>query len=402
MTITSFLGPSLQALKQVFDQVGGNLTHLSFGYEEHVLAEYKCDRGFLKMPAGVSLDRLMEKMTNSRNVLPELTHLDINGFGVSHCHPSIADLRWTFNFTQLQRLCLESCYGSDVLLSDLTTAASGSTGPIVQCNMRLREFVFRHEAPTQPLKQALESFISSFSGLRLLSVLLDNTTEMIDYHCFMRAHGPTLKVLVWEGRKQSRGETPISLETSDSAGKSFICHLVNNCPNLEELSIALDMRLGYTTKDKSDRIKYGVPFKVFSLRYLKTLHSRVLPSPERAGTNHDFIIHANKAAICSFLDWGHHSQWNGTVAPWLRLVAVGPLSYHDRWMRECGCTTRYGPSGPIFYDVNIAKGMIGEYSHILSPLGTHSRTGRNFINKTVDKIKEDYTHSRVFESYWLK
>lgn len=151
-----------------------------------------------------------------------------------------------FDVTGLERLVLESCSGCEGVLVRL----SGGNRKAQPANTtserpsKLKEFVFRYEAPTKDLKKGLKDFLTSFSGLELLSVMLENTKVMMSPDCFIPRHGKSLKVLTWEGRTKpriSREEgTSISMDKASSKSETSIDKIFAGCPNLVELSIPLD------------------------------------------------------------------------------------------------------------------------------------------------------------------
>jgi hypothetical protein len=169
-------------------------------------------------------------------------------------------------FGNLRRLALESCQGSEKLLRGLmrdhVLNSTGSTN-----FLNLKEFVFRHEQITETLCGALNQFLSSFSGLELVSILLENVDEgPEDPMAFLEQHGPTLQVLIYEARRAPRrtlGEdTSLSLGDIDDPS-SPISEIFSLCPKLRELSIPIDW-------DKND--VFGV-----SLHSVVLLPSVLLP-----------------------------------------------------------------------------------------------------------------------------
>lgn len=111
---------------------------------------------------------------------------------------------------------------------------------------RLKEFVFRYEAPIDQLKTQLHRFLSSFSGLKLLSVLLEWTYDIPDPSCFLNTHAQTLEVLVYEARACPRmtfeqdTSVPIGLSMGSLGGLySPLYTILTSCPTLQELSVPM-------------------------------------------------------------------------------------------------------------------------------------------------------------------
>lgn len=321
--------------------------------------------------------------------LSSLHQLDLIGVKVTGSVPEDSLL----DFYRLTRLSLESCPGTSDLLAVLTRNAD---------RVKLKELKIREEKVPLEVMRNLEVFLSSFTGLELLSVLLDNASETMNYRGFMQSHGATLKVLVWECRKRNRTLAPFDLETSSDDGPAFIEELCKTCTKLEELSIALDMRLQYENTIKCNRIKSLLPFQVLTLPNLKTFHSRILPSASRLGVSREFVMQANKAIVSMYISWGYFTL--GTKCN-LELVAVGSPSYSDRWlqshtMRAYEENTTIAT--PIFFDVGITQDSDLLNKHKLSCIGKFNQAKKSFVCDGLDEIKESYAYTRVFDSYWLR
>ncbi|PGH10762.1 hypothetical protein AJ80_07412 [Polytolypa hystricis UAMH7299] len=396
---TSGISPAASVLVM---RSGKNLKRLVLGNERWALTSKNMTTDFLADDGAkriAPLDEIMKRISRGRNVLPSLSHLDLIAVQVSPSSPGAVDLCHTFDFNRLTRLSLESCRGTEALLLNLAIPDSPVT-------LNLKEFRIRHEAPSEKLLPALETFLSSFTGLELLSVLLDKTERMIDHKGFMRAHGPTLKVLVWEGRKTNKTLVPISLEVKrehNDPSEPFLVDLGLHCRNLRELSIPLNMRLPFETGIKAWRVLIGLPFQLLALPHLKTLHGRFLPFPRRNVVSTIFVVNANKSVATEYLDWGYHKLGR---KPNLDLVALGAPTYNDRYLQDYGASDyrKMNILPPLFYDVQVVSNNLTGHNHFLNPLGERNGNGGNtdFIPASIDTIRETYPHTRVFESYWLK
>ena len=137
----------------------------------------------------------------------------------------------------LQLLVLETCPGSRALLNCLAEHITRSGDRKLTCN--LKEFVFRYERPGNDLIVALERFLKAHSGLRLVSVLVDEF-GLFRSGPMLANHLTTLEVLAWEVRMLPRNAR--NLEVSPPNAEKDIYETFRKCPNLVEISFPLDWR----------------------------------------------------------------------------------------------------------------------------------------------------------------
>jgi hypothetical protein len=240
-----------------------------------------------------------------RNLFLQLRKLELVGLNVPPVTPPWRpSLREMVNWCALTRLVLDSCHGSEKLLDELSKADNAGRF------MGLTEFGFRYESPRPSMAPAIEKFLCSFSGLKILSVQLDGFTDMPDHEKVFSKHGNTLKVLVWEGRRWLAGTGDLTM-----GSPSFLQSLEAHCFNLEELSIALDVKVSHTSLCRWMSINNGEPFSALRLAKLTTLHIRRLPVQDRNSVDPLFVA-------AKFLDWGNR---NRTAYPNIKLIAIGPL-----------------------------------------------------------------------------
>lgn len=136
----------------------------------------------------------------------------------------------TPNMNNLQSLSLESCSGCGDILSLSIASSSRKWTP------SLRTFNIRQESSTAAFQEHLRSFLSSFSGLTNLSVLLTGSSLATDPDCFIKNHGATLKTLVWDHRSEPRQHLHIS--THHQGYNGHIEKIAKGCPILQELGIS--------------------------------------------------------------------------------------------------------------------------------------------------------------------
>ncbi|PGH06605.1 hypothetical protein GX51_02232 [Blastomyces parvus] len=395
------LNPTITALLASLTR---RLNHLVLGDERLVLS---ADMNAAIVSAApytqVSLYGVLLPLTGAPVRLDNLSKLDIIGMDIASPQILLAPMRSVFDLYNLNRLSLISCVGTERLLKLLSKPAPHMMFPYVDSRMRLKEFCIRYEGPTLELKAALVQFLTSFTGLELLSVLLDDDPgiEVMDHTGIMFTHGPTLKVLVWEIRKRNRTERPFSLETPVGGRPAFLELLSETCPNLQELGVVLNMRLLYQRGQGIGRISSRRPFAMLRLPHLKTLHCRdvFIHKGRLLSTAH--VLNATKAIATSFLDWAYY--FHDASSP-LELLAVGPLSFHDRWILNHYSQdyTTTPDAGPIFYDVSTCPDNLMGIAHRLNPLLKVRQPYRTIELDDVEMVRQDYKHTRVFDSYWLR
>jgi hypothetical protein len=147
-------------------------------------------------------------------------------------------------FAALQYLSLVSCPNADELFSVLSKALMQSPGSWLP---RLRGFQHRGKGQVRPYLNDLTKFLSSFSGLELLSVVYTSSTTR-DVHnkllkSIISAHGATLKILVWQLRSikhdyQRQGQD-CALQDAQFAD------IQEHCPVLEEISVSINWHRRY-------------------------------------------------------------------------------------------------------------------------------------------------------------
>lgn len=249
-----------------------------------------------------------------------LNSLELVGLDLDFAHE---DKKFHLKVSCLQRLCLESCTGSNALLTELARKASASSDN----GLRLTEFKFRIKHPPQCLRQALESFLCSFSGLNHLSVLVDyvDSSGMPSMEYFLASHTSTLKTLVWESRLHPR-LAECEEDTSHNLGlaskpTSELVKLLKSCTQLVELGIAFDWLSIKNAEEQAQEIGF------LQLPCLKTLHLRNSPLALNEGVDErSYLCHMTKARAIDFLDAALLNVSNSQ----LDLLIIGPLTFRQR------------------------------------------------------------------------
>ncbi|KAK2781870.1 hypothetical protein FQN52_009054 [Onygenales sp. PD_12] len=398
---TRHCGVLTPELTSIFTQQASNITHLVIGNESDIIRTANSWIATRNIPPDrTPIYQLLQPRGASIAEFRNVQKLGLIGLRVIPLlnPPDPVILRPALDLYRLHSLSLDSCVGIETLLGGLSRSARDSDRPYAQTRLKLKEFRVRAENPSQTIKTALERFLASFKGLKLLSVLLDGTDEMIDHATVMAAHGGTLKVLVWEGRRSLRSNH-IDLEHSIDGTPAFLTLLSETCPNIEELSVVLNMRTLYLRNQ--GRLYCPCPYMMLQLPRLKTLHCRDFLVPNSRSLLPEYAIHANRMVATSFLDWGTHAHFGLSK---LELLAVGPINFHDRWVQNHHSHdySVHPERGPIFYDVRTMQDNLMDIAHCLNPLVKVRARTNDIVPNDVEEIKREYRHTRVFESYWLR
>ncbi|KAI9871580.1 MAG: hypothetical protein M1830_002727 [Pleopsidium flavum] len=376
---------------QLAGEQRSSLRHLEVGTELSLAKRYAISGSYNLKEQREAADHFLTGLEESPNLsVPfNLTSLRLCGLWVDDAF--LGDFATQTITRNLKKLGLESCSGSEVFLTALLKSFNSSV-PLSQSDTshsapKLTSFTFRHEQPTAVMVDSLDKFISSFSGLEELFVLLDKTNKMLHPRCFSAQHGPTLKALVWEGRTAPR--TSMAVDTSiitkgPSSADAHLNEICNSCPNLVELGIALDWDTG--------------PFYLSLVRlcHLRTLNIRNLPPKE----NHDGDVLSlptfTKAAATQVMERiARYSYTGPRSSAGISLFVIGPTTYEA--MRAVRYNGRENENDsdylqPTFFHVHLYKDITGSWRPLLSEVGKN----------TVEGVREYTSNLRIFKAYWLR
>ena len=154
----------------------------------------------------------------------EFDKIAIGAMGVS--------IRWQF----LSNLALESCSG--VQEAFMTMRNMNSTQGSTSHTLRLNRFTLRQENATPAFNEHLHDFLVAFSDLKQLDVLLEGPSHMqrVHIHAILQSHGTTLRLLLWDQRKESRSSVPTDPSLCMPQA-TFLDLVVADCPVLEQLGL---------------------------------------------------------------------------------------------------------------------------------------------------------------------
>jgi len=337
-------------------------------------------------------DDIPQPLTALQNVMglsqiQNLRSLCLTGLDVAPLVPLNIDE--ALFFTNLEELVLESCLGSEALLSAITsifTFAQSDAAPEPKPTPRLKKFLFRHEASNTTLKQALVQFLNSFCGLRVLSLLFENGSMAERLARIVPNHGQTLEELVLESRIQPRQS--LSMDTSRPFGiggysqqlweesMSDICRL---CPNIKELSI------GFPWNDEMIRLRQS---HLPGLQ-LKTMHIRNFPESHHLAMMGDYSI---KEHALKFLDWTYGNVQGGSK-PQLETLSIGPAIYESRF-KGSNPNRRQAPEflRTHHFMVDWAQTRFGRWSAMITGVS----------EKYMEEMRNERPLGGIFQQVWLK
>lgn len=360
------------------------LKALRFGQEKALVDRYRLGRSGFQEQTVQPLESLLTIVRFQE--MQKLEELCLYGLNLSPLF--LGSPNPTSFIFGLKRLTLESCSGTAELLHSLvaTFYEAQTSSSLNKRAPQLKHFLLRHEAPSTQLKTALSRFLSSFTGLETLSLLLENAT-FLDRPCsFLPNHGVTLKTLVLECRIQPREN--LGLDTSRPFGAGAytqvlwqdtiedICQL---CPNLEELGT------GFPWNDEIVRLrKTSLP----TLKKLKTIHIRNFPECTHLSQLGDYSI---REYVSKFIEWVFPSLVGG-ARPALEVLALGPTLYETRWRSN---PSRRQPPEFLrthYFCLDWAKTRFGRWGPMVTNVSEHY----------MEEIRDQKPLAGVFEQVWLR
>lgn len=296
------------------------------------------------------------------------------------------------NWKNLRRLALEYCPGSRTALEKLITLfRSGTTNAPT---IALKEFVFQYSHPDRALLEALQTFLLSIPGLRLLSVLLTFSPSFF-FETFIPNHGATLEALTWQVSNYDRSDSHDEDSDFPVDDTWKFCSFTKRCPRLKELSMLVPWD-SLHKDDLEDLIADGLS----RLPLLRTLHIGNTPAyveSFRVGekTYNDSLCRICALEVCTGL-----AKYSTKAPPVLDLLAIGPLRFRERWnpfydlsdlsMNDMCCDPI---EQTMFFGVDYARSSrMNTVLPMLKELGSG--------DFEIAKAYSD--HLRIFESYLLE
>lgn len=398
------------------------LEHLEIGAENKVAENLRVRRVYNDTDSNchltINLRRLLETglvaaYGPSYPVLP-LSSLSLVGLNLLDLEDS--RLRTIIDWTKLKALGLKSCsqlFGTlDFLKSAIIKPRGSEEG------VNLKSFALRSESvanmnPLVMLLDALSIFLTSFKGLVHLSVLIQDRHMSpqlsVDNEIF-QAHGPTLRSLVWDFRLHER--TLFNQDVSRAlSGNRHLVAIVKWCPLLEELGISLDWSSLMEPRGKRGTLKKvrellfehrcciclveKVVAYIKSLRHLRTLHIRNLPSlsdqggkPAWPGISDDEL---SEGFITKFLRT--LIRLRPEEPPNLKIVALGTPRY------KYVCDGKASPGGDDgideflklrVYHVEYRRNFQGDFTPIVTFIAKGTTDAIHDIHHNIDILQADW------------
>ncbi|KAF6231751.1 hypothetical protein HO173_010053 [Letharia columbiana] len=258
-----------------------SLTHLKLGCETFLAQSYLGKEDFLTASEASDftqdLDDGIRKSlpTQGSSKLDEQSSLRTSILTLQSLHLVGIDCGITpkigaptmLDIQKLTSLCLESCFNLRQGFPTLSPQRIPDAPPLLP---QLRSFRLRQECSDASFQDGLKAFLLASKGLVHLAVLLEGSGPFLPPDCFVGNHGSTLRTLVWDQRQGARTKLDESTNTATAfMMSSSLDKIVENCPNLRELGLAVD---ALTSGDHAHLYQFS------RLKYLKTLNIRNLPT----------------------------------------------------------------------------------------------------------------------------
>lgn len=319
--------------------------------------------------------------------LPRLTCLSLVGVDVSlFIREDVDSVPF---FAELRSLTLESCNGSAAFLATMATLFQGLSSATACTTSRrpvLEQFLFRQESFSTSLRDVLIVFLRSFSGLKTLSLLFENTSVLDHISNLIGNHGATLAQLVLETRISPRKLSHINTSRpfgyggyNDRLWEESTMAMCTSCPNLTELGI------GFSWKDETLR-SHNCP--ITSLEKLKAIHIRNFPELDVQQVGN----HTTKQYARKLVDW-MYTDTGSRHPPPLETLSIGPTLYE----------TKHPGSNPSrnvvpewlrthHFVVDWAKTRFGKWTAMISPVS----------ERYVQELRNEDELGGIFQQVWLK
>lgn len=372
-------------LARLIHQNKSTLETLKIGQEKELLAQYYKDNWTNIHHDSTPLDVMRYIIDLSQ--LPRLNCLSLVGVDVSLLIPHV--FSESPFFAELRSLTLESCNGSAAFLATMALVfrdlQSDTTSDVLRKPM-LEKFLFRQESFSTSLRDVLIQFLRSFSGLRTLSLLFENTSVLDRISNLIGHHGATLTQLVLETRISPRKLSHMDTSRpfghggyNDRLWEESTMAICTSCPNLTELGI------GFSWKDETLR---SLNCPITNIEQLRAIHIRNFPelNAQQVG-NHTTREYARK-----FVDWVYRDI-KSENSPLLESVSIGPTIYETKHPGS-------NPSRSVVpewlrthhFVVDWAKTRFGSWAAMISPV-----SGRYLA-----EMRDESELSGIFEQVWLK
>lgn len=315
---------------------------------------------------------------SEREAMPKmfLNTLGLYGLNLENIVGGATGLEVDFN--SMTSLRLESCSGL-IVAFDLLLQNDGSQTATLSA-LKLTSFFVRHENGGQKFAQQLTAFLTSFTGLKHLGLLLQGQCQAMSKAPILEMHGKTLQTLVWDERKGSRHDT-----TGDPSlfGKDNNLKLISlKCPNLT----ALGLPVGWYPSRSTAKL----PNLSLMTPKLRTLHLRNLPKTDLTSSflPTDDIVKSLAFAIQDMYSRGKPP--NRQMA--LTTIALGAPLY-----RDIHIGSNHFPSEPVRDYLQLRVYHVDyKCQSVLGPSPTVTQVAKGTADDATTCFDKDVLHE-----YWL-
>ncbi|CAF9918749.1 hypothetical protein IMSHALPRED_004400 [Imshaugia aleurites] len=372
-----------------------SLTHLKIGYETTVARSYLGwrdplamsaandftwsvhDEIFRYLPACSQEFSNLDKDSDLPRSILHLKSLHLVGLDCDFTTGMSTKLATMLDTDKLTSLCLESCFDLEQSFRRVSPLTNTDVPPPLP---QLRSFRLRQEGCDAVFQDSLKAFLLALKGLVHLAVLLEGFGPFLPPDCIIGNHGLTLRTLVWDQRRGPRQKLEESTSTATQVQIArSLDKIVEECPNLEELGLAVNALIYGNNA-------YG-PRRISQLKQLKTLNLRVLPIQKADAETSSFPrIHEMIATDIA----------NALLKNGLRLetLGLGSITWTDIWQGRSRFSKSSGIDTylcPRIFHIDYPVNLRGESQ----PLITQIAQG------TATEAKEYSSNLRIFEPYWL-
>ncbi len=245
------------------------LRHLCLGIKNTIAREYATysppNRGGFPGSFAEAVKGVLP--ANEQVLMPMLSLETLVLYGLNLEEVATGALGLMIDFNCITVLKLDSCHGLEdafpLLMGNDFQSASQSV-------LRLTSFFVRHKDSSQNFAQHLATFLTSFTGLRKLVLLLEGQNQAMSKAPILEKHGKTLQKLVWDERRGPRNDT--KTDTFLHLKDNNLLLISVKCPNM--MALGLPMRWDClqassffsVTKPNSDVLSNSLKLIVNSLR----------------------------------------------------------------------------------------------------------------------------------------
>ena len=214
------------------------IRHLHLGVTSTVVQNYAIHSrpGEYELPASFGEMAKEELAAFEQDMMRLLSPETLGLYGLNFVNVVEGALGLQIDFGSMTSLRLESCSGLNEAFRILMghDASQNATLSALQLN----SFLVRQEGVDQAFAQHLTAFLTSFTGLNHLGLLLEGHTHSMRKAPILEKHGKTLRTLIWDERRRPRKDTSevTSLSTRDNNNLNLIAY---KCPNLKALGLSV-------------------------------------------------------------------------------------------------------------------------------------------------------------------